>query len=48
MTSAERVTWGEVEAVLASLTPEQANLLRAYFQQLEGTIKALEDLLDHD
>ena len=46
MTAAERVTWGEVEAVLASLPPEQANLLRAYFQQLEGQIETLERILD--
>ena len=43
MTAAERVTWGEVEAVL---TAEQANLLRAYFQQLEGQIETLERIFD--
>lgn len=46
--SAERITKGEVEAVIARLPADDANLLRAYLQQLEGTIKALEDLLDHD
>ena len=46
MTAAERITWGQVEAVLATLPADQANLLKAYFQQLEGRIKALENTLD--
>lgn len=46
MSAAIRVTWAEVEAVLATLPAEQANLLRAYFQQLHGQIETLERILD--
>jgi hypothetical protein len=46
VTAAIRITRGEVEAVIAQLPPEQGNLIKAYLQQLEGTIETLERILD--
>ena len=48
MTAAVRITWAEVESVLATLPPEQANLLKAYFQQMQGQIETLESMVDDD
>ena len=46
MTAAVKVTYEDIEGVLATLTPEQANLLRAYLQSLHGRIEMLERMID--
>ena len=53
MTAAAHVSLSELDGLLARIeagetTKDDANLLRAIIQQLQGQIKALEDVIDND
>lgn len=53
MTAASPVTISELDGLLARIemgetTKDDANLLRAIIQQLQGQIRALEDVIDND
>ena len=53
MTAAAHVALSELDGLLARIeagetTKDDANLLRALIQQLEGKIQALEDMVDDD